>query len=72
MVMQTGIQPKACSIDVYLHFTLCVLEITEELASLDITCVYAVVLHTVFIEGKTVEKIWACGFFALPEMGPQG
>jgi hypothetical protein len=72
MVRQTGIQPKACSIDVYIQVTARLLEITEELSSLDIAGVYAVVVHTVFIEGKTVEKIWACGFFALPEMGLQG
>ena len=72
MVRQTGIQPKACSIDVYVHFTPCVLEIAEELSALDVPCVYAVVVHAVFIEGKTVEKIWQRGFFALPEMGLQG
>jgi hypothetical protein len=49
-----------------------VLEIAEELSALDVLGVYAVVVHAVFIEGKTVEKIWACGFFALPEMGLQG
>jgi hypothetical protein len=49
-----------------------VLEITEELASLEVPGVYAVVVHTVFIEGKTREKIWQRGFFALPEMGLQG
>ena len=45
MVLQTGIQPKACSIDVYVHFTPCLLEVLKELASLDITGVYAVVVH---------------------------
>jgi len=44
-----------------------VLEIAEELSALDILGVYAVVVHAVFIEGKTVEKIWPCGFFACPK-----
>ena len=72
MVRQTGIQPKACSIEVYVYLAPCLLEITEELTSLNILGVYAVVVHTVFIEGKTVEKIWSCSFFALPERGLQG
>ena len=72
MVSQTGIQPKACSIEVYVYPAPCVLEITEELSSLDIPGEYAVVVHTVFIEGKTVEKIWPRSFFSLPEMGLQG
>ena len=72
MVRQTGIQPKACSIEVYVYPAPCVLEITEELASLDVLGVYAVVVHAVFIEGKTVEKIWACGFFACPKWVHRG
>ena len=72
VILALRIQPKACSIEVYVYPAPCVLEITEELSSLDVPGVYAVVVHTVFIEGKTVEKIWACGFFALPEMGLQG
>ena len=72
MVSQTGIQPKACSIEVYVYPAPCVLEVLEELTSLKILGVYAVVVHTVFIEGKTREKIWPRGFFRLPEMGLQG
>ena len=72
MVCQTGIQPKACSIEVYVHFTTCLLEVSKELTSLDIAGEYAVVVHGVFIEGKRVEKIWPRSFFALPEMGLQG
>ena len=72
MVSQTGIQPKACSIEMYVYPAPCVLEVLEELSSLDVLGVYAVVVHTVFIEGKTVEKIWPCSFFTLPEMGLQG
>ena len=67
MVRQTGIQPKACSIEMYVYLAPCVLEVLEELTSLNILSVYAVVVHTVFIEGKTVEKFWQRGFFACPK-----
>jgi hypothetical protein len=72
MVRQTGIQPKACSIEVYVYPAPRVLEVLEELTSLDVLGVYAVVVHAVFIEGKTREKIWPRSFFSLPEMGLQG
>lgn len=45
MVRQTGIQPKACPIDVYVYPALCVLEVLEELSALDVLGVYAVVVH---------------------------
>jgi hypothetical protein len=72
MVLQTGIQPKACPIEMYVYPALCVLEVLEELTSLNILSVYTVVVHTVFIEGKTVEKFWQRSFFRLPERGLQG
>ena len=73
MVCQTGIQPKACSIDVWFIVYVQILQSGKHSwCGFHVTCVYAIVLHAVFIEGKTVEKIWACGFFALPEMGLQG
>ena len=72
MVRQTGIQPKACSIEMYVYLATRVLEVLEEPTSFKITGEYAVVVHTVFMEGKTVEKIWPRSFFGLPEMGLQG
>ena len=51
----------------YVYPALCVLEVLEELTSLKITGEYTVVVHTIFIEGKTVEKFWPRGFFACPK-----
>ena len=48
MVLQTGIQPKACSIDVHVNPTARCPEILEKLYCY-IPCVCAIVRHTVFM-----------------------
>jgi len=65
MVRQTRIQPKACSIE--MHFKVCHFIECLNKARTNVPCVYAVVQHTVFIEGKRVEKIWPRSFLLCPK-----
>lgn len=66
------IEPKACSIE--MHFKVSVVQLSQlsHYARTNVHRVYAVVLHAVFMEGKTVGKILAAQFFCVPKMGLQG
>jgi len=69
------VQPKARSIEMHFKSMATLFQHVREFpkhARTNVHGVYAVVLHTVFMEGKCVGKILAARFFCLPEMGLQG
>ena len=73
MVMQTGIEPKACSIDVWFIVYVQILQSGKHSwCGFHVTCVYAIVLHAVFMNGSTGIKNLLRGFLLCPKWVHRG